>query len=220
MACSPRTDPRHYWTSRRGEQASRSGRRQLAAGGGSGLGLASVGGQPAQTASAATVAVDAIVNGHQSAPSVTIAAPALTTHQSNELLVAFVSSDGPSASAMSFSALAGGGLTWSRRARSNGQPGTAEIWQAVAASPVTGMVVTATRASGSFVGSITVVAFSGASTTVNGATATGSAATGAPSTSLTTTAGGSWTWAVGSDWSTATSHVPGAGQTIVDQFLA
>jgi fibronectin type 3 domain-containing protein len=171
-------------------------------------------------AAAAGLAVDALVNGHQTTPSGTITSPTFSTTQSNELLVAFIASDGPSPGSVTFSSVSGGALTWTLRVRSNVQPGTAEIWQAVAPSPLAGATVTATRSSGSWVGSITVVSFSGASTTTNGATASTSAATGAPTASLTTTAAGSWTWGVGNDWSAATNHTVGANQTLVDQFLA
>jgi hypothetical protein len=82
-------------------------------------------------ASAATLAVDVQVTTHQSSAAASIASPTFTTHQANEVLIAFLTSDGPnSAAGESFSAVTGGGLTWSLRARPNGQPGTAEIWQA------------------------------------------------------------------------------------------
>ncbi|PVZ60827.1 galactose oxidase-like domain-containing protein, partial [Arthrobacter sp. H-02-3] len=37
---------------------------------------------------------------------------------------------------------------------------------------------------------------------------------------MTTTRTGSWVWAVGNDWSTATTRTVGSGQTKVDEFLA
>src|SRR5450759_1246580 len=171
-------------------------------------------------AAAAGLAVDALVNGHQTTPSGTITSPTFSTTQSNELLVAFIASDGPSPGSVTFSSVSGGALTWTLRVRSNVQPGTAEIWQAVAPSPLASAMVTATRSSGSWVGSITVVSFSGASTTTNGATASTSAATGAPTASLTTTAAGSWTWGVGNDWSRAVARTVGANQTKADEYLA
>lgn len=172
-------------------------------------------------ASAATLAVDVQVTTHQSSAAASITSPTFTTHQANEVLIAFLTSDGPNKTAgQSFSAVTGGGLTWSLRARTNGQPGTAEIWQAVAPQTLTNVSVTAMRASGSYVGTITVVSFSGADTSRTGATASGNAGTGAPSVSLTTTVGGSWVWGVGNDWSTATARTPGSNQTVVDQYLA
>jgi hypothetical protein len=109
-------------------------------------------------------------------------------------------------------------LTWTLRRRANTQPGTAEIWQAVAPATLTNAVITATRASGSYQGAITVAAFTGADTATSGAVASGSAASGAPSASLTTTRAGSWVWAVGEDWDKATARTVGPGQTLVDQF--
>lgn len=80
--------------------------------------------------------------------------------------------------------------------------------------------VTATRGTGSYAGSITVVAFTGADQVVDGSTAAASAFTGAPSVSLTTTRAGSWVWGVGNDWDRATARTVGVNQTKVDEFLA
>ena len=172
-------------------------------------------------ASAATLAVDVQVTTHQSSAAASITSPTFTTHQANEVLIAFLTSDGPNkAAGESFSAVTGGGLTWSLRVRANGQPGTAEIWQAVAPQTLTSVSVTAMRASGSYIGTITVVSFSGADTSRTGATVTGNAGTGGPAVGLTTTVGGSWVWGVGNDWSRATARTPGPNQTMVDQYLA
>ena len=172
-------------------------------------------------ASAATLAVDVQVSTHQSTAAASITSPTFTTHQANEVLFAFLASDGPNeAAGESFSAVTGGGLTWSLRVRSNGQPGTAEIWQAVAPQTLTNVSVTAMRASGSYIGAITVVSFSGAAPSRTGATGTGNAGTGVPAVGLTTTVGGSWIWGVGNDWSRATAQTPGPNQTLVDQYLA
>src|SRR5206468_2111450 len=143
----------------------------------------------------------------------------ITTAGANELLVAYVSADGPaSAGSQTVTAMSGAGLTWTMRARSNAQAGDAEIWTAAASSVVTNGQVTATLRS-SAVGSITVVAFTGAATTGTPVVATASAGTGAPSVTLTTTRANSWVWGVGTDWSRAVSRTPAAGQAIVDQYL-
>jgi len=110
---------------------------------------------------AATLAVDVTVNTHQATAASTLTSGAITTHQPNELLVAFLTSDGPSVGTQSFSSLTGGGLTWTRRTAANLRPGTAEIWQAVAPNVLTNATVTATRSSGSYVGAMTVVASPG-----------------------------------------------------------
>lgn len=167
-----------------------------------------------------TLALDGQVTTRQSTSGTTIASPPLSTTKSGDLLLAFISSDGPNGGGQTISGVTGGGLTWTLRARANGQPGTAEVWQAVAPVPLTNVTVTATRAKTSYQGSLTVAAFTGADTATNGATASSSATTGAPSVSLTTTKAGSWVWGVGEDWDRAVTHTPAAGQTIVDQFLA
>jgi hypothetical protein len=175
----------------------------------------------AARASAAGLIVDASVTTHQSSPSSSITSGAISTTSGNDLLVAFIGSDGPSRSGgQSFSAVTGAGLTWKLAQRTNTQAGTAEIWTALAPNPLSGVTVTATRSSGSYVGSIDVVAFSGADTTTSGAVGSANAASGAPSVSLTTTIPGAWVWAVGDDWDKAVSRTVGAGQTKFDEFLA
>jgi Domain of unknown function (DUF4082)/Bacterial Ig domain/Glycosyl hydrolases family 16 len=175
---------------------------------------------PIGSGAATPIAIDANVSTHQSANGSSIASPAFSTAQANEVLVAFVSSDGPNAAAsQSISAVSGAGLTWKLRQRTNGQAGDAEIWQATATAVLKNVTVTATRSSGSYQGAIDVVSFVGASTTATGATGTQSAASGAPTVSVTTTVANSWVWAVGNDWSTSTARTIGAGQTMLDQYL-
>jgi chitodextrinase len=168
----------------------------------------------------AAVTVDAKATGHQSANTSTVATPALATHGSNELLVAFLSADGPSsARSQSFSSVTGGSLTWTLRRRVNDQAGTAEIWTAVAPRAQSGIVVTG-RHSGSYRASITVVAFAGADVGVQGAVAGASGPGGAPAASLMTTRSGSSVWAAGTDWDNPIPRVTGAGQVKDDEFLA
>jgi hypothetical protein len=169
---------------------------------------------------AATVTLDKQITTHQSSKSTSITSPSLTTSQSNELLVAFITSDGPSSGSQSFSTVTGGGLTWTLRKSVNTQAGTSEIWTAAAPNVITNATVKATRAKGSYVGSITVAAFINANISTIGATGGASAATGAPSASLTPTQTGSILWGVGNDWDNATTRTVGSGQTIVDQYLA
>jgi hypothetical protein len=90
----------------------------------------------------------------------------------------------------------------------------------LAPTALSNVTVTATRSSGSYVGSIVVVAFRGASTTSDGAVGSGNAASGAPTVSLTTTQAGSWIWGIGDDWDKAKARTSGSGQTLFDQFLA
>jgi Big-like domain-containing protein len=170
--------------------------------------------------SQAGLAVDTMVTTHQTTASATIISPTFSTTKAGDLLVAFAGSDGSTDSAQSYSSVTGGGLTWQLRQRANAQAGTAEIWTAVAPAPLTNVQVTATRARGSYLGSLTVVAFSGADLVTNGATAGQSAATGTPSVQLTTTRANAWVWAVGHDWDRAIARTVPADQELVDQYLA
>jgi hypothetical protein len=169
----------------------------------------------------AAISVDASVSTHQAAAATTISAGPLSTNSAGDLLVAYVASDGPgNAGGQSMSSVTGGGLTWKLRARSNAQAGTAEIWEAVAPTTLSGVTITATRSAGSYGGSMLVVAYAGADTTADGAVANGDATTGAPSVSLQTTRAGSWVWGVGHDWDSATPRTVGSGQTKVDEYVA
>jgi chitodextrinase len=167
------------------------------------------------------LAIDVQVSTHPSSAASTITSPTFDTKQGNELLEAFITTDGPgSGSSQTIASVTGGGLTWTLRSRSNSRPGTAEIWQAVAPAALSNATVTATLSSGSYVGGITVVSFTGANTSVSGATASAGAVSGAPTASLTTTRANSWVFAVGNDWDNAIARTAGANQTLVDQGLA
>ena len=180
--------------------------------------LLAVGVSPAD---AAGLTLDQLVTANQAVASRGISSPFFSTTASNELLLAFISSDGPPASgAQTFATVTGGGLTWQLRRRANAQYGTSEIWQAVAPGPLTNARVTATRLTGTYQGSITVAGFTGADTGATGATGGASAATGAPSVALTTTRPGAWVWGAGSDWDKATPRTVGSGQTKVGEYLA
>jgi hypothetical protein len=169
---------------------------------------------------AAGISVDASVQTHQNTAAANISAGPLTTPSANDLLVAFVASDGPFGGAQSFSSVSGGGLTWRLRQRTNTQPGSSEIWVAKASGTVSAATITATRSAGSYGGSMVVVAFAGADTAVDGAVGTGNGASGGPTASLTTTRAGSWVWGVGNDWDNASPRSVGSGQTKFDEFLA
>src|SRR5689334_20071221 len=84
-------------------------------------------------AHAAGISIAASAHTHQSTGSTTIAAGPISTTAANDVLVAFIASDGPGAAGgQSISSVVGGGLAWKLRQRTNAQPGTAEIWEAVA----------------------------------------------------------------------------------------
>ena len=172
---------------------------------------------PAEAAGGATI--DKVVTAHATSSATTVTSPAFTTSAPGELLMAFVSADGPASPTQTITSVTGGGLTWRLRQRTNAQRGTAEIWQAVAPNVLSSATVTATHA-GSYQAAITVATFTGASLTVDGATRGASAASGAPGASLSTLRAGSWVWGVGNDWDDALARAVGAGQTKVDEYLA
>ena len=173
------------------------------------------------TLAPAPLAIDVQVSTHTTSATTTIRSPAFSTKRANELLEAFIATDGPgSGSSQTISSVTGGGLTWTLRSRANSRPGTAEIWQAVAPAALSNTTVTATLSNGSYVGAMTVVSFTGANTSVNGATASAGAASGAPAASITTTGANSWVFAAGGDWDNAAARTVGANQTLVDQDLA
>ncbi|MGB8381451.1 MAG: fibronectin type III domain-containing protein, partial [Dermatophilaceae bacterium] len=171
-------------------------------------------------AQAPALTVDKQVATHQTIASSSISSPSMTTSQAGELVLAFIMSDGSATTQQSFSSVTGGGLTWRLRQRSNARRGTSEIWQAVAPTAVSNMVVTARRSSGSYGGSMVVSAFIGASTSVDGTTIAAAGRSGAPTATLSPTKTGSWVWGAGNDWDRAAARTVGANQTMADEYQA
>jgi chitodextrinase len=161
------------------------------------------------------ITIDKSVVVKQTTASTSLTAPSFSTAAPNELLVAFISSDGPN-STFTMSGVTGGGLTWTLRKRTNTQRGTSEIWTANATSMTSNIVVKATH-TGSYQGMMHVVAFQNAAVGANGGA---NGASGAPSASLTTTAANAWVWGVGNDWDNATARTVGSGQTKAQEMLA
>jgi hypothetical protein len=145
----------------------------------------------------------------------TMTSPSITTATANDLIVAFVSADGPAGAGRQTFTVTGAGLTWTLAKRSNGSSGDSEIWWARASGTLTAQTVVATPSAGGFHGSLTVVAFAKAAGI--GVTAASSAASGAPDLSVANTGVGSWVYAVGNDWDNAIARVPVSGQVIVHQ---
>ena len=145
----------------------------------------------------------------------TMTSPSLTTSAANDLVVAFVSADGPAGAGRQTFTVTGAGLTWTLAKRSNGQSGDSEIWWARASGTLSSQTVTATPSAGGFHGSLTVIAFTKAAGI--GVSAASSAATGAPDVSLANTGAGSWIYAVGNDWDNAIARTPVSGQVLVHQ---
>ena len=127
----------------------------------------------------------------------TVTTPAFSTTSSDELLVLFASSMGPTAlSSKQTLTISGAGLTWTLVNRSNAQFGSSEIWTANASSPVTNGTVTSVQSlTNSYHQSLTLIAFKGAGGT--GAIAAASTMFGATSISLTTTKAGSLVYMTG-----------------------
>jgi len=142
--------------------------------------------------------------------------PSFSTPAAGDLLVAFVSYDGPASSPQT-AMVTGAGLTWTLLKRSNAQPGTAEIWAARAPGTLSGAIVTVQpgSASNSYHGSLTVIAFANAAGT--GIVGQASAPTGAPDIYLPGISAGNWVFAAGNDWDRAIARTPVSGQTLVHQ---
>jgi len=141
---------------------------------------------------------------------------AFSTSQPSEVLVAFVSADGPNSGGQT-ATVTGGGLTWNLAARANGQDGTAEIWTAAASSILTNVTVASTEGKTGYDHSLTVLSFEQSGGV--GATSTANAASGAPTISITTTGNQSLVLAVGEDWDNAIARTVGTGQSLVSQWV-
>jgi len=145
----------------------------------------------------------------------TMTSPALTTSQDGELLIAFVSYDGPQSSPQT-ATVSSAGLTWTLVKRSNHQSGTAEIWMAYASDAPETISATAQPGVGTtYHGSLTVIAFTNASGP--GIVNQASAPSGAPDIYLPGVSAGNWVFAVGNDWDKAIARTPVSGQVIVHQ---
>ena len=151
-------------------------------------------------------------------PSRQLVSPKFTTSQGGELILAFISADGPQSATQRALSVSGGGLTWTLATRSNSTWGTTEVWQAYATTPLTNVAVTAKLAHTGYDSSITVSAFKGAAAKV-GATAATAGTKGAPTATVVPTACNSLVWATGHDWTSAKDPKPAAGQTIVHKFI-
>jgi len=142
--------------------------------------------------------------------------PAFSTTTPSDLLVAFVSYDGPS-NAPQTATVSGAGVTWSLLMRSNSQLGTSEIWAAKAGSMLSNVTVTSQPGLDTFHGSLVVIAFINAAGP--GVMGRASAPSGAPDIFLPAVSAGSWVFAVGNDWDNAVSRVPATGQVLVHQRI-
>jgi uncharacterized protein (TIGR03437 family) len=178
----------------------------------------------ASAGATSTISVDATVSLDQATASSTLVSPAFSTISGNELLLAFVATDWAGATT-TVTNVTGGGLTWALVLRTDVQKGTAEIWRAFAPTALSNVTVTATI-SPAAQSSMTVMSFRGVDTSGTngsgaiGATGAGNSVSGAPTASLVTTRNNSWVFGVGNDNTNAIARTPGAGQTVVHQYLA
>jgi beta-lactam-binding protein with PASTA domain len=143
--------------------------------------------------------------------------PSFSTTAANELLLAFVGSDGPAAANSQTVTVTGAGLAWTLVRRANTQAGTSEVWQAKAIARLTNVTVKSTQSMTGFRQSLTVVTFRGASGI--GASAAANAATGAPSVTLATTKANALVYGVGTDWDRAVARTLGSSQVMVHQSV-
>ena len=139
------------------------------------------------------------------------------TAEAGEVLVAFVSSDGPNNATRQTVTVSGAGLPWSLVTRANTQFGTAEIWAVTAPAQLVNGTVTATQSISGFDQSLTVMALTGAGGI--GASGAASGDRTAPSVSLTTTGAGSFVFGVGDDPDRKVARTPDANQTMVHQWV-
>jgi trimeric autotransporter adhesin len=154
-----------------------------------------------------------------------IQSPSFTTASGNELLLAFVSTDGPSSGSVTVNSVTNSGtaLTWTLVRRTNTQRGTSEIWRAFATGTLTTRVTARFNRSVA-ASTLTIVTFMGVDTSSGGAGAIGATAgayagSGAPTASLVTTGTNSWVFGVGNDWDRSVARTLGANQTMVHQNL-
>ena len=145
-----------------------------------------------------------------------LTSPSITTTAPDDLLVAFVASDGPTTGGQT-TTVTGAGLTWSLARRTNTQLGTAEVWSAKASSVLTNVTVKSTQGTGGFDQALTVVAFKGA--VGIGSNVSGFGSTGPPTATFNTIRSGSLVYAVGNDWDGATARSVGPNQSMVHQFV-
>jgi hypothetical protein len=132
----------------------------------------------------------------------------------SDLLVAFVSYDGPTSSPQTAN-VSGAGLSWTLLERSNTEAGTSEIWSARADGTLSNVRVNSLPGSGAYHGSLTVIAFANsAGTSVVGRAG---AISGAPDIILPGVVAGDWVFAVGNDWDKAIARTPVSGQVLVHQ---
>ncbi|MGX7678095.1 Ig-like domain-containing protein [Jatrophihabitans sp. DSM 45814] len=162
--------------------------------------------------------LDTVVSGDSPGRIARLVSPELSTAHDGELVLAFVTADGPLFANQHVTAVSGAGLTWTRAARSTASWGTTEVWQAYAPKQLSDEAITARLAKSNFDGSITVAAFSDAATAI-GASDSDSGFWESPRATVKPNSRNSLIWAAGHNWSSARPVTAAAGQSIVHQFV-
>jgi PKD repeat protein/lysophospholipase L1-like esterase len=144
-------------------------------------------------------------------------AVAISTPTAGDTLLAFVAADGEGRNAQR-ARVNGGGLRWTLVGRTNRQGGTAEVWTAHAAGPLSAVRIRGSLSDGDYRLSLTVVAFAHAGGV--GHETSASSRSGSPTVTLPTSAANSWVFAVGNDPTTATARAVGLSQVLVSQTAA
>lgn len=169
------------------------------------------------TTGGTALAVDVTTSHNSTANSATNTTSTFSTTDANDLLLAYVGSDGPFTNGSQTETVSGAGLSWTLVARANGKYGDSEVWKATASSVLSNVTVAATQSTAThYDQTLTVVAYQGSSGV--GASATKSSSTGGQTVSLTTTAAGSLVYGVGNDYTSSTARTVGSGQTMSYQW--
>lgn len=164
------------------------------------------------TSTQGNLTVDTSTYNDVNSNSTTNAKTGFSTTYANDLIVAFISTDGPNATGQTVvTGVSGGGLTWTAAVRNHTAKGEAAIYTAQASSILSNATITAGILSSGYMSSMSIFAFKDAHT---GATGTNGATTGAPTVSLTTTDTKSMVYGVGHDWTSAIARTIGTGQTM------
>ena len=148
-------------------------------------------------------ALDTVVWADTKKPTDSITAPKLTTAGAQELLVAYVSFDGPHSPTQQITSLRSDDLTWTRQERANKTWGSTEVWTAYATKRVKDVQVKAVFKHRGYTGTITVAAYTGAARDVGTAAATG--VSSEAKVVITPASSSSLIWSVGHNWSTSTA---------------
>jgi hypothetical protein len=158
-----------------------------------------------------------VLQAHRSARGRGVAtARALHTAMSGEILLAFVSANGPRGAQRQAAVVTGSGLSWKLVERSNAATGDSEVWMARARKILTGGQITSRLSDPAYDELLTVIAMEGV--TAIGSRARASGGTGVPHVKLATSASTSLVFAVGNDADPAMARTPPSGWVALDQW--